>query len=83
MKPVIASAAAFAAAILASPALAQAVVEEPGYCAQFYPNANCQNYGPGHPVTDPGGYWRNAWQDGPPPVVTYRRPYYHHHRHYR
>jgi hypothetical protein len=56
-------AAAAAAAAFATPALAQAVVEEPGYCAQYYPNANCQNYGPGNPVTDPGSY-RNNWQNG-------------------
>ena len=37
---------------LAAPALAQEVVEDPGYCAQFYPNANCQNLGPGNPYTD-------------------------------
>jgi hypothetical protein len=34
---------------LATPALAQPVVYDPGRCAQFYPNANCQNYGPGNP----------------------------------
>src|SRR6195256_5630138 len=28
---------------LASPAMAQEVIYNPGYCAQFYPNANCQN----------------------------------------
>jgi hypothetical protein len=28
---------------------AQAVISEPGYCAFFYPNANCQNKGPGNP----------------------------------
>jgi hypothetical protein len=33
----------------ATPMLAQAVVQEPGYCAQFYPNGNCQNKGPGNP----------------------------------
>jgi hypothetical protein len=41
----------FAAAILASgvasSVLAQGeVISEPGYCAQFYPGANCQNTGP-------------------------------------
>jgi hypothetical protein len=46
-----------AAAAFATPALAQAVIEDPGYCAQFYPNANCDNLGPGNPYTD-GGYWR-------------------------
>jgi hypothetical protein len=48
-----------AAAAFATPALAQAVIEDPGYCAQFYPNANCQNLGAGNPYTD-GGYWRNG-----------------------
>ena len=46
-----------AAAILSvvgvAPALAQQVISEPGYCAFFYPNANCQNKGPGNPYTDP------------------------------
>jgi hypothetical protein len=36
-----------------TPALAQAVISDPGYCAQFYPSANCQNTGPGNPYTDP------------------------------
>jgi hypothetical protein len=47
-----------AAAAFATPALAQPVIEDPGYCAQFYPNANCQNLGPGNPYTD-GGYYRD------------------------
>ena len=29
------------ASVIATPALAQAVISEPGYCAQFYPTANC------------------------------------------
>ncbi|MEH2609040.1 hypothetical protein [Bradyrhizobium sp. AZCC 1693] len=36
-----------------TPATAQQVIYEPGYCAFFYPNANCQNIGPGNPYTDP------------------------------
>ena len=36
-----------------STGLAQQVISEPGYCAFFYPNANCQNKGPGNPYTDP------------------------------
>jgi hypothetical protein len=48
MKLALIGAALFAAA-LAAPASAQEVIENPGYCAQFYPNANCQNYGPGNP----------------------------------
>jgi hypothetical protein len=41
---------------------AQQVISEPGYCAQFYPNANCQNKGPNNPYT--GGYQRNLQNDG-------------------
>jgi hypothetical protein len=40
-------------AAIATPVLAQQVISEPGYCAFFYPNANCQNKGPGNPYTDP------------------------------
>ncbi len=55
-------AAALVASALASPAMAQAVIYNPGYCAQFYPNANCQNKGPGNPYT--GSYQRHEnWQD--------------------
>jgi hypothetical protein len=62
MKLVLIGAAAVAAAAFATPVLAQAVIEDPGYCAQFYPNANCQNLGPGNPYTDGGYYprWRNG-----------------------
>ena len=38
--------------VIATPVLAQQVISEPGYCAFFYPNANCQNKGPGNPYTD-------------------------------
>jgi hypothetical protein len=38
---------------IATPGPAQQVISEPGYCAFFYPNANCQNKGPGNPYTDP------------------------------
>jgi hypothetical protein len=59
----------------ATPALAQAVVQEPGYCAQFYPNGNCQNKGPGNPYgryavpTAQGNYW----SDGETVGVAQRR----------
>jgi hypothetical protein len=56
--------AAIVAAALASPAMAQQVISNPGYCAQFYPNANCQNTGPGNPYT--GGYQRQARYRGDP-----------------
>src|SRR6195952_5643623 len=55
-------AAAILSTALAGPALAQQVISNPGYCAQFYPNANCQNKGPGNPYT--GSYQRQQnWQD--------------------
>jgi hypothetical protein len=54
MKFALIGAAVAATAALVTPAAAQRVVTNPGYCAQFYPNANCQNYGPGNPYT--GGY---------------------------
>jgi hypothetical protein len=68
MKFALIGAAAVAAAAFATPALAQAVISDPGYCAQFYPNANCQNLGAGNPYTN-GGYWRDGnnggyWRDG-------------------
>jgi hypothetical protein len=60
-KSGILAAAAILASALAGPAMAQEVVYNPGYCAQFYPNANCQNRGPGSPYT--GSYQRQAYQD--------------------
>jgi hypothetical protein len=61
---------------LAAPASAQPVVYDPGRCAQFYPNANCQNYGPGNPYTSYG--WRYAYgrQD------RYPRHFHHRYRRY-
>jgi hypothetical protein len=45
------AAAVILSSALASPVMAQQVITDPGYCAQFYPNANCQNKGPGNPYT--------------------------------
>ena len=62
-------AAAILSAAMAMPALAQQVISEPGYCAFFYPYANCQNKGPGNPYTD-SNYQRGviqnerAWSSG-------------------
>ena len=44
---------------LAGPAAAQHVSSSPGRCTQFYPNANCQNYGPGNSHISYG--WRRAY----------------------
>ena len=46
------TAAVILSSALASPSMAQQVIYNPGYCAQFYPNANCQNMGPGNPYTE-------------------------------
>ncbi len=57
------AAAVILSSALASPVMAQQVITDPGYCAQFYPNANCQNKGPGNPYT--GDYQlRNGWAGG-------------------
>jgi hypothetical protein len=68
-----------AGSFAASSAAAQEVISNPGKCAQYYPNANCENYGPGNPYRGPQSYqqgWRNgyAWDQQP----VYRR-----HRHHR
>jgi hypothetical protein len=72
-----------AAAVLAAasftPASAQQVISEPGYCAFFYPNANCQNKGPGNPYTDPnyrryGGQSSGQWRSGETVGVAPKRP---------
>ena len=57
--------------VSALPAPAQQVISEPGYCAFFYPNANCQNKGPGNPYTDPnyrrdGGFSSGQWPNATP-----------------
>src|SRR3977135_3828164 len=51
---------AILATAIASPAPAQQVISEPGYCAQFYPNANCQNKGYGNPYTGSSGYYQRG-----------------------
>ena len=60
MKFGLISAVFIAAASLAAPASAQEVITNPGYCAQFYPNANCQNFGPGNPYRGSGTYQRRG-----------------------
>jgi hypothetical protein len=64
---------------LATPVLAQQVISEPGYCAFFYPNANCQNKGPGNPYTDPnyrrgGVQGDRMWSSGETVGVATKRP---------
>jgi len=53
-KPILlgAAAAIVLSSALAGPVMAQPVVTNPGKCAQYYPDANCQNFGPGNPYND-------------------------------
>jgi hypothetical protein len=53
---------AAALAVMTAPAAAQQVMGEPAYCAFYYPNANCQNKGPGNPYT--GDAWLRLKQQG-------------------
>jgi hypothetical protein len=74
-------AALLASVSTATPSIAQEVITNPGKCAQYYPNANCSNYGPGNPYRGPYSYqrgWRNgyAWA----PSYGWRR---HHHSYWR
>ena len=50
--------------LISLPAAAQQVMSEPAYCAFFYPNANCQDKGPGNPYTDPNYRRNGAWGSG-------------------
>jgi hypothetical protein len=82
MKFVLIGATALVTVASVTPALAQAVISNPGYCAQFYPNANCQNLGPGNPYTD-GGYYRNNWQNSNASIEHHRQLQRHHEKHHR
>jgi hypothetical protein len=63
------------------PASAQEVITNPGRCAQFYPNANCENYGPGNPYRGPDSYQsRRGWQNG---YAMVHPRYWHHRRYWR
>jgi hypothetical protein len=44
------------------------VVDSPGKCAQQYPGANCQDFGPGNPYTRPMATQPMATQ----PMTTHR-----------
>ena len=55
---------AILATAMGSPAPAQQVISEPGYCGQFYPNANCQNKGYGNPYTGSSGYYQRGMDPG-------------------
>jgi hypothetical protein len=75
MKFALLGAAVLAATALITPVAAQEVISDPGYCAQFYPNANCQNLGPGNPYT--GSYQAGNWQNN---YAYMAAPRWHHSR---
>jgi hypothetical protein len=65
--------------VIVTPVLAQAVIQEPGYCAFFYPNSNCQNKGPGNPYGNyrqPNGQYA-GWPPGETVGVATKRPRMH------
>ncbi len=82
MKALVLGAALLATA-LSSQAHAQAAVEDPGYCAQYYPNANCQNYGPGNPLyREPyGAYYGPVDRPDGYAVTVPVRPHHRRHHH--
>lgn len=57
------TAAVVLASALAGPAMAQAVISDPAKCAAIYPNANCQNLGPGNPYTGNGYQRRTVYRN--------------------
>jgi len=65
-------------ALTAGAASAQEVITNPGRCSQFYPNANCQNYGPGNPYRGTQSY-QHGWRNG---YAWYRHPGHWRHRHH-
>jgi hypothetical protein len=78
MKKIIAlsGAALLIGALTAGAASAQEVIPNPGKCAQYYPSANCQNYGPGNPYRGPQSYqqgWRNGYAWDRPPAHSRHR----------
>jgi hypothetical protein len=78
MKYALIAAAFVATAALGTSVQAQEVISNPGWCAQFYPNANCQNKGPGNPYT---GYRRAGWHNGYAWIGP--RSWHHRYRHHR
>jgi hypothetical protein len=79
MKLALIGAALIATTALATPAFAQPVITNPGRCAQYYPDANCQNLGPGNPYT---GSYQAGQSDGSYNRMDYRmRHWRRHHRH--
>jgi hypothetical protein len=58
MKLALIGAAAVVATAFATPASAQAVIQDTGSCPQFYYSENCLNLGPGNTYID-GSYYRD------------------------
>jgi hypothetical protein len=78
MKKIVAlsGAALLVGVLTAGAATAQEVIPNPGKCAQYYPSANCQNYGPGNPYRGPQSYqqgWRNGYAWDRPPAHSRHR----------
>jgi hypothetical protein len=77
-----------AAAFITPASAAPPVISDPGRCAQFYPNANCDNLGPGNPYT--GKYVAGRYQLNHPGAqrsygdhYAFMAPHRRHHHHHR
>jgi hypothetical protein len=79
MKYALIGAALVATLALGTTVQAQEVVTNPGRCAQYYPNANCQNYGPGNPYR--GSYQPEYGNYGNNSYAYMMHRHRHHHRH--
>jgi hypothetical protein len=66
---------AILSAAIATPVWAQQVISEPGYCAFFYPNANCQNKGPNYQRRSAA--YDATWSSGETVGVSGKRPRVH------
>lgn len=80
MKFALLGAALVTAAALVTPVRAQQVISDPGYCAQFYPDANCQNLGPGNPYT---GNYQAQRLGNSYAYMGHWRPHHARHHHHR
>jgi hypothetical protein len=79
MKLALLGSAALVAIALAGSSQAQPVVSNPGKCAQYYPDANCQNLGPGNPYTD--SYFNRGYQNNYAAMGDLPRSHRRHRRH--
>jgi hypothetical protein len=67
--------------VLTASAATQPLIGDPSRCAQFYPNANCQNEGPGSWFSRT--YRTSGWRSGYDSVGPHENYNSHRRRHHR